>query len=243
MTDATQNLLMSFISGDREAAMAAAHEALDQCIHDFIFPDEAMDAGLDDASLGAMDGDMSELDGDGFEDDVEGDPLADLDAAPLADFDAPVGDEPDFDSDDDAVGIEDPMMGEGLEAPVAQNPELAAPAEEPGVDMDGIDATLAALKDVPASDVTGVEPVDGVDGEQPAATKNVTSVAIDPEQGDEMVKAIKLTYDDGTDFSFFTLASEVDKVCKAVQDAVGATPGLGNEELVAELSQYHPIFA
>jgi hypothetical protein len=257
MTDATRNLLMSFVSGDREAAAAAAKEAVDQYIDAFIFPDDAMDAGLGDALGDEMELPSDDMPGDDqFElsdDDVFGD--VDSGMASDQDFDAALGDEVDLELGGDVDPALDPELdptmesiedelGSNLDAPLGgeedeQDP-LAGDGDD-GVNMDGVDDTLAALSDVPASDVVGIEPVDGEDG-APVATKTVTGIEADPEQGDAMVKAIKMTYDDGTDFTMYTLASEVDKVLAALRDAIEVEPGTHGQELVDKMSSDHPIF-
>ena len=194
--DVLRTLLTAFIAGDRVGAVNAATQALDSYVHDFIFPDEAAP------------GEMT------FDEPMDDVPMdAPLDDVPMDDvpMDAPLDDVP---VDAPADNLDDMMAFESVSAPPEDDLQV------PGVEDDS--TALAAMSDemgMTGDDVTNVEelpgdaPLDAEAGPQP----NVVDVMVDPEQGDQVVSAVKVIYDNDTDFTFFTFARDAEQVVALVR--------------------------
>ena len=191
-TDALMSLVIAMISGDREGARTTAVDAVDQYVHDFIFPDEASDLGDD---MGGFD-DMSY-------DDVVGDPDPDLEHQEL-----PGDAQDELEHDDEVFGesvdLDDLDDIEGSAVAVDDVSDEMGGDEAFGdtdVEMDALDADMDA--DLEADTV-------GEEG-------NLIDVAVDPEASDDTVSAIKMIYDNDTEKTFYTFTSDADEVVLAIK--------------------------
>lgn len=231
--NALRTLLTAFIAGDREGAAQAAKDALDGYVHDFIFPEDAVQDDLGDLGDANIVNDEIDDVEDPFlpdENDIEdSNVMPDIDT-PMADDQVDVPMDPLDDTDDD---LDPNFTFEALDLDMQQDDSTSDDLEVPGQNDD--DAALGSIADglgVTGDDVTDIEEIpsdDGVgDNTGGEVHPNVVSVSIDPDQGDDVVSAVKVIYDNDTDFTFFTFARDAQRVVDLVQELCCGDEGISN---------------